>query len=378
MSKKQDTLMKHIDGETHFPYRFENVEKKAQEVLPKEAFDYIQSGAGREETLSNNRTSLEQVKIVPRMLQNVGNIDLSVKLFGNTYKQPVFLAPIGMQKLAHPEAELATVRAAKKHGVPMIVSTASTFSLEEIAKEVPDHPLWYQIYWNERHPDVSINMAVRAEQAGYDAIVVTVDTVLIGWRERDLENQFSPLKAGYGLANFKNDEAFMSHLDGTDDDTIVRGIVENFAHPTLNWKDIEKIKKATGLPVIVKGILDPEDARFALEHGVDGIIVSNHGGRQLDGVIGSAEALPTIVEEINGQIPVLFDGGIRRGADVVKALALGADAVLVGRPFMYGLAIDGENGVSNVLEHLLSDLHVSAGLAGSPDVRTLKALKTRK
>lgn len=376
--KQTDPLMNHIDGKEKFPFRFENVEHKAEEVLSKEAFDYIQSGAGAEETLHNNRAALKSVRIMPRMLQNVKNVNLDVNLFGKDYDAPVMLAPIGMQKLAHQDAELATARAAKKHGVPMIVSTASTFSLEEIAEAVPDHPLWFQIYWSENHPDVSLNMARRAEQAGYDAIVLTVDTVQIGWRERDLDNQFSPLKSGYGFANYKNDEVFMSHINGRDQDAIVKGIVQNFAHPSLNWSDVSKLKKATGLPVLIKGILDPEDARHAMEHEVDGIIVSNHGGRQLDGAVGTAEVLPEIVREVDGQIPVLFDGGIRRGIDIVKALALGADAVLLGRPYMYGLALDEEAGVSNVLEHLLADFRVSAALAGAPDVRTMKDLRVKQ
>jgi len=374
---QHDPLMNQINGENQFPYRYEGLEKAASEVLAKEAFDYIQSGAGAEETLRNNRQALENTRVIPRMLQNVGQIDLTVRLFGKDYANPVFLAPIGMQKLANPQAELATVRAAKKHQVPMIVSTASTFSLEEIKEAAPDHPLWFQLYWSDKNPDVSLNMARRAEQAGYEAIVVTVDTVMLGWRERDLDNQFSPLKAGYGIANYKNDEVFMSKLEKKDDKSIVEGIVENFFHPTLNWKHIEKLKKATGLPILVKGLLHAEDARFAIEHGVDGIIVSNHGGRQLDGVIGSAEALPEIVREVKGEIPVLFDSGVRRGVDVVKALALGADAVLIGRPFMYGLALDGEQGVSQVLEHFLADLTVSIGLAGASDVRSAKELETK-
>lgn len=373
-----DPLMNQIDGEGVFPYRYEDLEKAAAAALAPEAFGYIRSGAGGEETLRNNRKALEEIAIIPRMLRSVETIDLQVNLFGHTYAAPVLLAPIGMQKLSHPDAELATVRAASKHGVPMIVSTASTYSLEDIADAAPQHPKWFQLYWSDKNPQVSLNMAKRAEQAGYDAIVVTVDTVMLGWRETDLANQFSPLKKGYGMGNYRNDDVFMSIVGSDDHDAILNEIVRNFFHPSLNWKSIEQLKQVTKLPVLIKGLLHPDDARLAIEYGADGIIVSNHGGRQLDGVIGAAEALPLIAEQVKGQIPVLMDSGIRRGVDVVKALALGADAVCIGRPFAYGLAAGGEAGVSKVLERFLDDVRASFGLAGAPDVPSAKALETRR
>jgi isopentenyl diphosphate isomerase/L-lactate dehydrogenase-like FMN-dependent dehydrogenase len=218
-------------------------------------------------------------------------------------------------------------------------------------------------------------MVERAEKAGYEAIVITVDTVMAGWRETDMRSQFSPLAQGYGKGNYVQDPVFMDSLPNDDHETIVAGILENIQHPSLTWKDVAEVKKRTSLPVLLKGILHPEDAKKALECGIDGIIVSNHGGRQLDGVIASIDALPSIVESVKGRIPILLDSGVRRGSDVVKALALGATGVLIGRPFLYGLAVGGQAGVETVLERLIQETEVSLSLSGIADLPELSRLK---
>ena len=218
-------------------------------------------------------------------------------------------------------------------------------------------------------------MVKRAENAGYEAIVLTVDTVTLGWREADMRHGFSPLAAGYGQGNFETDEVFLSMLETIDSESIVQGIIENINHPSLNWNDLKELKKRTSLPILLKGILDPADALLAIEHGVDGIIVSNHGGRQLDGVISSIDALSEIVSSVNGQIPVLYDSGIRRGIDALKALALGADAVLIGRPFVYSLVVGGETGVQQFLTNLLQDFQSSMMLAGVSNMKELRSLR---
>jgi isopentenyl diphosphate isomerase/L-lactate dehydrogenase-like FMN-dependent dehydrogenase len=371
-TRNNDLLLQNIDPSESFPVSFEQLEQAAQEKMGKGAFGYIHSGAGREETLQKNVSSFSKYAIVPRFLNDVTELDTSVQLFGRTYATPLFIAPVGVQKIAHEDGEIATAQAATSLGIPFIQSTVSSYSIEEIKEATGDSPKWFQLYWSSQNADISYSMVKRAEAAGYEAIVLTVDTVMLGWREEDVNNQYSPLMQGFGKANYVSDPVFMASLPNDDDDSIIQGIVDNIYHPSLSWKQVAELKKRTSLPILLKGILHPEDAKLAIENGIDGIIVSNHGGRQLDGVIASIDALRAVVEAVDGKIPVLFDSGVRRGSDVVKALALGADAVLVGRPFVYGLAVGGQQGVEKVLSNILQEMKVTISLSGFTSVRDLR------
>ncbi|MFC5591995.1 alpha-hydroxy-acid oxidizing protein [Sporosarcina soli] len=371
-TRNNDLLLQNIDPSESFPVSFEQLEQAAQEKMGKGAFGYIHSGAGREETLQKNVSSFSKYAIVPRFLNDVTELDTSVQLFGRTYATPLFIAPVGVQKIAHEDGEIATAQAAASLGIPFIQSTVSSYCIEEVTEATGNSPKWFQLYWSSQNEDISYSMVQRAEAAGYEAIVLTVDTVMLGWREEDVNNQYSPLMQGFGKANYVNDPVFMASLPNDDDDSIIQGIVDNIYHPSLSWKQVVELKKRTSLPILLKGILHPEDAKLAIENGIDGIIVSNHGGRQLDGVVASIDALRAVVEAVDGKIPVLFDSGVRRGSDVVKALALGADAVLVGRPFVYGLAVGGQQGVEKVLSNILQEMKVTISLSGITSVRDLR------
>lgn len=374
--KSNDNLIQKSNNFTEdFPISFEELESTVKQILPAPAFNYIFSGAGGGETMKKNTTSFAKYSIMPRFLNDVSNIDSSITLFGRTYPSPLFLSPVGVLKLAHKMGDIAVARAAAKHQIPFIQSTVSSYSIEDVAQATNGSPKWFQLYWSNQE-EISFNMVERAENAGYKAIVLTVDTITLGWREADMHHRFSPLALGYGQGNYESDEIFLSTLDSNDGEAILQGIIKNINHPTLNWKHVAKLKQRTSLPILLKGILHPEDAMLAMKYGIDGIIVSNHGGRQLDGVISSIDALPDVVKTVNGNIPVLYDSGIRRGIDALKAIALGADAVLIGRPFVYSLAIGGETGVDQFLTNFLQDVKTSMMLAGVSNVKELKRLKT--
>ncbi|WP_010284758.1 alpha-hydroxy-acid oxidizing protein [Bacillus timonensis] len=376
-SKVKDAYIENIVKDEYFPVSFEELEQEAEKKMSIGGFGYVRSGAGREITLRKNQESFSKYSIIPRILRDVSNIDTSITLFGKTYPYPFLLAPVGMLKLAHEEAELAVSKAAAAYQVPFIQSTVSSYSIEDVKVASGNSSKWFQLYWSN-NKEVSFNMVKRAEEAGYEAIVLTVDTVMLGWREEDMKNRFSPLKLGVGKANYEQDPVFLSSLDSQDPESIIQGILDNIHHPSLNWTHVTELKERTTLPILVKGILSPEDARLAIDNGVDGIIVSNHGGRQLDGVIAAIDALPHIVEEIKGEIPVLFDSGIRRGSDIVKALSLGADAVFIGRPFVYGLAAAGQKGVEKVIGNFIQDTKVSIALAGASSVKDLSSIRIVK
>ena len=368
---KEDLLLKNINGDKPFPICFDDLEQAVADKIPAGPYGYVRSGAGGEESLRNNRNAFTKYSIVPRFLTDVSNPDTSIELFGKKHPTPFLFAPVGMNKMAHEDGELAVVRAAEKLEMPYIQSTVSSYALEEVAAVAPNHTKWFQLYWSTNE-EIAYSMAARAEAAGFEAIVLTVDTVMLGWREEDVRNQFSPLKLGFARGNYVNDPVFTASLKDNSFEAYVDGMLSNIFHPTLNWDNVRELKRRVNVPVLIKGILHPEDARLALEAGVDGIIVSNHGGRQLDGVIGSLDALPSIVEVAGGRVPVLLDGGVYRGIDAVKALALGATAVCIGRPFVYGLAYAGEHGVYQVMQNLYSEFKVSMGLAGQ---RTIAGLR---
>lgn len=370
-AKNNDLLLGNIDNHTKYPIDFKELEQEAREALEPGPFGYIRSSAGGEETYNKNISSFSKYSIVPRFLTDVSSLNTEVTILGHTYPHPLFIAPVGVNKIAHDDGEIAVAKAAAKFNFPYIQSTVSSYSIEEIAAATPGSSKWFQLYWSS-NKEIAFSMARRAEAAGYEAIVLTVDTVMLGWREEDIRNQFSPLKRGYGQGNYATDPVFMADLTEQSQESIVDSILENIYHPTLNWNDITELRNHTSLPILIKGILHPDDAKLAIEKGIDGIIVSNHGGRQLDGVIASIDALSGIVEAVNGSIPVLFDGGVRRGSDAVKALALGATAVCIGRPFVWGLAAGGQRGVERVLENFLQETKVSISLAG---VRNMEELR---
>lgn len=371
IKSQQDSFFNRVTRSKKLAVGFKQLEKQAETTLDPHAFGYIQSGAGNEETLHKNEKSFEKYSIIPKFLTDVSTVDTSIHLFDRTLPYPIICAPVGMQQLSHVDGEIASSKAAAHYDIPFIQSTVSSYSIEEIAAATNNSPKWFQLYWSN-NKDISYSMVERAEKSGFEAIVITVDTIQMGWREVDLRNQFSPLKLGIGKSNYEQDPVFMASIEKQDKQSIIENILSNIYHPSLQWNHIKKLKEKTRLPILLKGILHPEDAKTAIELGVDGIIVSNHGGRQLDGVISSIDALPAIVKEVNGEIPVIFDSGIRRGTDIIKALALGATAVSIGRPYIYALAIDGEQGVKAYLQMLIEEFTTSLRLTGATTIKELR------
>ncbi|MGP1254557.1 MAG: alpha-hydroxy-acid oxidizing protein [Kiloniellales bacterium] len=348
------------------PVRLEALERLARERLSPEAYWYVAGGAG-EATMAANLVAFDDYRLVPRMLTDVSRRDLGRTLLGRRLPVPFLLAPVGVQEILHPEAEVAVAQGAKAAGVPMILSTVASRPLEEVAAALGDTPRWFQLYW-PNDDALAVSLMQRAEAAGYEAIVVTLDTKMMAWRERDLDNAYLPFLGGKGLANYTSDPVFCAALDAppeTDLRATVRHWSNVFAAPGRTWADLDRLRQATGLPILLKGILHPEDARRAVEVGVQGLIVSNHGGRQVDGSIAALHALGPVAEAVAGRIAVLFDSGIRCGADVLKAIALGADAVLLGRPYVWGLACEGAEGVTDVALRLLADIDLSLALTGA-------------
>jgi lactate 2-monooxygenase len=348
------------------PLPVAELEAAAVKILKPEALDYVAGGAGGERTMRANLEAFDHWQIVPRMMRDVSQRDLSVEILGAKLPVPVILGPVGVQELMHPDADVASARAAASLGIPFTLSTVSSRSIEEVAKAMGDGVRWFQLYWGKDR-DVAASMLHRAEQAGYSALVVTLDTVMLGWRERDLKRNFLPFLMGKGIANYVSDPVFRSKLEQPPEkhpEGAIRLWTQIFANNALTWSDLEWLRKQTKLPILLKGIQHADDARRALEAGVQGVIVSNHGGRQVDGAIGSLDALPGVVAAVGGKVPVLFDSGIRYGADALKALALGAKAVLLGRLYLWGLAVAGEKGVREAVINFLADMDVTMGLCG--------------
>ncbi len=357
------------------PIPLSQLEKKAAEVLTQQAYDYVAGSASGERTARANLEAFDRWRIVPRMLRDVSQRDLSIELFGHNLPAPVLLGPIGVQNIIHPEAELAVARAIRPLGIPFVLSTVSSRPMEEIGEAMASTPHWFQLYWGKDH-ELTSSLLQRAEKSGYSALVVTLDTTMLGWRERDLQHPYLPFLLGHGLANYFTDPVFCSRLNEppqADPAAAIRLWAQLFSNTALSWKDVAWLRRQTRLPILLKGILHPDDARLALDHGADGIIVSNHGGRQVDGAIAALDALPTVVAAIQQQIPILFDSGIRYGCDAMKALALGARAVLLGRLYIWGLAVAGEQGVRDVVQNFLADLDLTMGLSGFRSVRELNS-----
>jgi lactate 2-monooxygenase len=349
------------------PVAWAELERRAIEAMEPRAAAYVSAGAGAEDTMRENLEAFRRRRIVPRMLRDVAERDLGTTILGTEMPAPVLLAPIGVQTIVHGEGELATARAAAGLGVPMIVSTAAAHTLEEIAAVGGETgPRWYQLYW-PGDPEIAASMVRRAEAAGYEAIVITVDTFIPGWKPRDLQEAWLPFLEGVGNANFLQDPVFRSQLARPPEDDLGAAIghyLSVYVNPSLTWSDLERLREWTSLPILVKGILHSDDAREARERGVDGVVVSNHGGRQVDGAVASFDALGPVVDAVGEDLPVLMDSGVRTGADVIKALAMGADAVLLGRPYLWGLALGGQAGVETVLKMLIADLDLTMALCG--------------
>jgi lactate 2-monooxygenase len=379
------------------PVDYDELERAAERSMSREAFAYIAGGAGNESTVRANRSGWDAWRIVPRMLRDVSVRDTSVELFGQRFPVPFMLAPVGVLEMAHRQADLAVARAAKAEGVPMVLSNQASTPMEDVSAVLGDSPHWFQLYWSMSNELVE-SFAARAERSGCTAIAVTLDTTLLGWRTRDLDVAYLPFLRGKGIAQYTSDPVFTQLLETPlDADTpdpkpslnaigvllqvlrnypgerrLARAAVQRFvriySRPSLTWADLPFLRERTKLPIVLKGVLHPEDARRAVAEGMDAVIVSNHGGRQVDGSISTIEALPGVVEAIDGAIPVLLDSGVRGGADIFKALALGARATLIGRPYAYGLAVAGEAGVREVIRNLAADFDLTMGLAGCQSV----------
>jgi isopentenyl diphosphate isomerase/L-lactate dehydrogenase-like FMN-dependent dehydrogenase len=342
------------------------LEQSARDRLGPGPFWYVAGGAGSGATVRANREAFDRVRIVPRMLTNATERHLGVSVLGTDLPAPVLLAPVGVQSILHPDGELATARAAAELGVPMVLSTASSHTIEEVAEASGDGPRWYQLYW-PNDPDVCASLLERARKAGYTALVVTLDTWTLAWRPHDLDQAYLPFLRGVGTAIPFSDPVFRAGLQKSPEEDLPMAIlrwVQLFTGTDKSWEQLAFLREHWDGPIVLKGIQHADDARKAVESGMDGIVVSNHGGRQVDGAVGSLDALPSIVEAVGEQVDVLFDSGIRTGADVVKALALGAKAVMVGRPYAYGLAHGGQVGVRHVLRSLLADFDLTLGLSG--------------
>jgi len=339
------------------------LEDMARAKVPRPSFDYIAGGAEDEVSLRRNREAYDKWALRPRVLVDVAQRDPSATVLGQRISMPVLVAPTAFHGLVHPDGEVATARGAAASGTIMVASAIATRTLEDIAAAVPA-PRWFQLYvWKDRA--VTADLVRRAAAAGYRALCLTVDTPFLGRREKDDRNAFT-LPPGLGIANVR--PAGLDGMPESERGSAFAKYVAELLDPSVTWRDIGWLRSLTSLPLVLKGIMTSEDATLAVENGVQGMVVSNHGGRQLDSTLGTLDALPDIVAAVHGRAEVYMDGGIRRGTDVLKALALGAKAVFVGRPILWGLALGGADGVRAVLQHLRTEIELAMALAGRSDV----------
>jgi L-lactate dehydrogenase (cytochrome)/lactate 2-monooxygenase len=388
------------------PVSPEALERAARRRMSRAAFAYVAGAAGQERAARANTDAFGHWSVVPRMMRDTATRDTSIELYGRRLPAPVLLAPIGVLEMAHRDADVAVAEAASSLGLPMVFSTQASRSMEDCAAVLEGSPRWFQLYWSSSDELVASFLS-RAEQAGCEAVVVTLDTHVLGWRPRDLDLGYLPFAHGLGISQYTSDPVFrrlveqrVTHPDPTATRTrptpgavrtlldlsraypgrlgdnlrspypraAVETFLEVFSRSSLTWADLPSLRSMTSLPILVKGLLSADDADRALDAGVDGIVVSNHGGRQVDSALAALDALPGVVDRVDGRVPVLMDSGIRSGADIVTALALGAAAVCVGRPYVYGLALAGADGVRAVLEHLLAELDLTMALSGVTSV----------
>ena len=350
------------------PVSVADYEARARETMERGAFDFFAGGSGDERTLAMNVQAFDRWVLRPRVLVDMRTVDTSTTVLGERLTAPIMLAPTAFHRLAHAEGERATARAAAAAGTVMVVSTVASMTIEEIAAAAPA-PLWFQLYVY-KDPALTRDMVARAEAAGCRALVLTVDTPMLGRRERDARNRFA-LPEGIEPANFAAVHHLVAARAAREGQSPFAAQVQQLFDPSLDWKTVAWLKSITKLPLILKGVVTPEDARLAVQAGVAGLIVSNHGGRQLDGAEATIMALPRVVEAVAGAMPVMMDGGIRRGVHVLTALALGAQAVFIGRPYLYGLAVDGERGVRDVYELLRGELELAMALSGRPTIASI-------
>lgn len=379
------------------------LEQKALKVMSPKAAAYIGGGAGHGTTMVQNRAAFDRWRIVPRMLRDVSVRDTSIELLGRKLPYPLLLSPIGVLEMVHPEADLGVAKAAAALGIPYIFSNQASVPMEECAAAMGTQPRWFQLYWS-KSDELVASFVQRAEKSGCEAIVVTLDTTLLGWRTQDLDLAYLPFLYGLGIAQYTSDPVFRKLLDEPDAspapqpkitfDAIrtllsairhypgsfwqntksgyprkaVKKFVDIYTRPSLTWENLSFLRSITKLPILLKGILHPDDALKAYDYGLDGIVISNHGGRQVDGAVGTLDMLPAIAEALQQRMPILIDSGVRGGADIFKALALGATAVCVGRPYVYGLTLGGSEGVREVLSNYLADFDLTMALAGCRSV----------
>jgi len=390
------------------PTTYEGLLEKARTRLSEKAWSYVYGGAGQNQTVRDNESDFNHWRIVPRMLRNVENRDLHVDILGQKWSTPFFLAPIGALEMAHPQADLAVARAAAATGLPYIFSNQASVNMETCAAVMAESPRWFQLYWS-RSNELVVSMLQRAERCGCSALVLTLDTTMMGWRTSDLDLAFLPFLQGQGLAQYTSDPVFRqitqeltSPVAASNNPVTfsglrtlynvnrrhpggfwrnlrqgiglkaVRTFTAIYSRPNITWADLAFLRENTQLPIVLKGILHPDDARKALDYGVSGIYVSNHGGRQVDGSVSAIAALPGIVEVVRDRVPVLFDSGVRGGADAYKALALGARAVGIGRPYCFALAINGAAGVQELIENWVAELELTMGLSGCCSVAEIR------
>ncbi len=363
---------------------------QAKEKMNPDAGGYIIGGAGTDDTIRENVDAFGKYRIYPRMLKDVSVRDTSTELFGVKLPSPILTCPIGVLEMIDDEADKAVARATSKLGVPMIMSNQASFPMEEITAEMGDSPRWFQLYWSKSN-DLVRSLVQRAEKCGCSAIAVTLDTTILGWRVQDLDLMHLPFLKGQGIAQYTSDPVFntiVANMDfgdnplklppdlGVSPETFkaVQTFTGVYSRPSITWEDLAFLRSVTDLPILLKGILHPEDGALAVKYGVDGIIVSNHGGRQVDGAIAAIDALPKVVEAVRkagSDMPILMDSGVRTGAHIFKALALGAKAVCVGRPYAYGLALAGQQGVEEVLANLMAEFELTMALAGCKDLNEI-------
>ena len=393
------------------PVDFDALERAARKAISADAFAYLAGGAGSEHTIAANRAAFDRWGIWPRVLRDVAERDLSIELFGRRRPTPFVLSPIGVAELAHRDADVAVGRAAAALDVPYVLSNQASRPMEEVADAMTRGSRWFQLYWSASD-ELNASLVRRAAASGCEAIVVTLDTHLLGWRVRDLDLGFLPFTRGQGIAQYTSDPVFAGLVreraargpsgarpkvtpallrsalaiarsgartplvDGGVRDALrsplpraaIETFLDVFANPALQWDDLARLREWTDLPVLLKGVMHPDDATHALDHGADGVVVSNHGGRQIDGAVATLDALPAVAERVGGRAPIVLDSGVRGGADAFRALALGATAVGIGRPYAYGLAVAGEDGVREVVRNHVAELDVTMALAGCRSV----------
>ncbi len=422
MSQSEDALSWqrkiYIDGmagiRPKVPVDFERLQKKAKKMMTKEAWGYIAGGAGRETTMGSNQAGFNHWKLIPRMLRDVSVRDTTTPLFDSKLPLPFLLSPIGVLEMVHKHSDLAVGKAASRVGVPFIFSNQASLPMETVAKAMGDSPRWFQLYWSKSNELVE-SLVKRAENCGCSAIVVTLDTTMLGWRTRDLDLAFLPFLKAKGIAQYTSDPVFMrllkenaiaeeiqterkirpttflslfqlinnypgsflKNMTSGEPLAAVRQFINIYSRPSLTWDNLSFLRERTKLPILLKGILHPEDAKLAKEHGMNGLILSNHGGRQVDGAVSTIEMLPEIKKAVGSDFPLIIDSGIRSGADMMKALALGASACCIGRPYVYGLAIAGEQGVYEVIRNFAADFELNMGLTGCKNIEEVKNITLR-